>query len=66
MIEAITQEIYDRTSRVIDAAWAARIAGHILGSRHVRDPAGYCRKAIRKEPDPKVRFLPHYPESAHG
>jgi hypothetical protein len=63
VIEAITQEIYDRTSRVVDAGWAAKIAGHILGDRPVRDPAGYCRKAIRKEPNPQVRFLPMYPET---
>lgn len=63
VIEAIVQEIYDRTSRVIDAEWAAKIAGHILGDRSVHDPAGYCRKAIQKEPNPQVRFLPMYPES---
>lgn len=66
VIEAIIQEIYDRTSRVVDAGWADKIAGNILGDRHVRDPVGYCRKAIRTDPDPKVRFLPHYPETAHG
>lgn len=63
VIEAIIQEIYDRTSRVVDAEWALKIAGHILGDRSVHDPAGYCRKAIQKEPNPQVRFLPHYPET---
>lgn len=56
--EEIIRAIYDRTSRVIDAEWAAKIAGHILGDRHVRDPAGYCRKAIESDPNPQVRFLP--------
>ena len=58
VIEAIIRAIYDRTSRVVDAEWAEKIAGHILGDQHVRNPAAYCRKAIAAEPSPQVRFLP--------
>jgi hypothetical protein len=62
VIEQIIKSIYEQTSRVVDDDWAAKIAGHILGDRSVHDPAGYCRKAIAKEPNPQARFLPVYPE----
>jgi hypothetical protein len=62
VIEAIIQTIYDRTSRVIDEDWAAKVAGHILGDQPVRNPAAYCRKAIEQDPNPQARFLPAYPE----
>lgn len=58
LISTITDEIEHCTGRVIDPAWAARIARHILGDREVRDPASYVTSAIRAEANPRVRFLP--------
>ena len=54
-IESIITEIRDTTGRIIDAAWAARIAADVLGDRPVASPAAYIRQAIRREPH---RFLP--------
>jgi general stress protein YciG len=59
VIEQVIKSIYERTSRVVDDDWAAKIAGHILGDRQMRNPAGYCRKAIETEPNPQARFLPN-------
>lgn len=59
IIKTIIEAIYERTSRVVNAEWAGKIAAHILDkSRHVRDPAAYCRAAIEAEADPRTRFLP--------
>lgn len=60
ILKTIIETIYDRTSRVIDATWAARVREHILGARSVGDPVAYVRTAIETEPDPQTRFLPLY------
>jgi hypothetical protein len=60
ILKTIIETLYDRTSRVIDATWAARVRDHIIGSRSVADPMAYVRQAIEAEPDPRTRFLPHY------
>jgi hypothetical protein len=63
-ITAIINEILDTTGTNITPAWAQTIADHILAGRHTDNPAAYCRQAIRSEPDPKTRFLPHYGPTA--
>lgn len=53
--DAVKAEIRETTGRLVDDAWAARVAADILGGRSVASPAAYVRQAIRKEPG---RFLP--------
>ncbi len=59
-ITAIVNEIRDTTGTNITPAWAQTIADHILAGRTPTNPAAYVRQAIRAEPDPRTRFLPHY------
>ena len=60
VIEAIIKEIHATTGRDINDAWAAKIAATILAGQHPANLAAYVRQAIRNEPDPRKRFLPHY------
>jgi hypothetical protein len=62
-IEAIIHEIRDTTGTNITPAWAQTVADHILGDRTPARPTAYIRQAIRKEPNPRLRFLPQYPDS---
>lgn len=60
IIKTVIEAIYERTSRVIEAEWAPRIASEILAGRHPRNPAAYCRQTIMNDTDPVGRFLPVY------
>jgi len=57
ILTTIIQAIYATTSRVIDAAWAAKIRDHILNGHQAGNPAAYVRKVIENDPDPRTRFL---------
>jgi hypothetical protein len=59
ILETIIQTIYATTSRVIDAAWAAKIRDHILNGHRAANPVAYVRAVIEKDPDPRTRFLEH-------
>lgn len=59
ILKTIIQAIYAATSRVIDAAWAAKIRDHILNGHKAGNPAAYVRKVIENDPDPYARFLEH-------
>jgi hypothetical protein len=59
ILTTIIQAIYAATSRVIDAAWAAKIRDHILNGHQAGNPAAYVRKVIENDPDPRTRFLEH-------
>ncbi len=59
ILKTIIQTIYATTSRVIDAAWAAKIRDHILNGHQAGNPAAYVRKVIENDPDPGTRFLEH-------
>jgi hypothetical protein len=59
ILTTIIQAIYATTSRVIDAAWAAKIRDHILNGHQAGNPAAYVRAVIEKDPDPYTRFLEH-------
>jgi hypothetical protein len=59
ILKTIIQTIYAATSRVIDAAWAAKIRDHILNGHKAGNPAAYVRKVIENDPDPYARFLEH-------
>lgn len=59
ILKTIIQTIYATTSRVIDAAWAAKIRDHILNGHQAGNPAAYVRKVIENDPDPYARFLEH-------
>jgi len=59
ILTTIIQAIYAATSRVIDAAWAAKIRDHILNGHNAGNPAAYVRKVIENDPDPRTRFLEH-------
>lgn len=56
----IISEIKDTTGRDISEEWAAKIRRHILDGRTPQNPAAYAREVIRREPDPRNRFLPVY------
>jgi hypothetical protein len=58
--QAIIQEIYAATSRVIDADWASKIRHHILDGHTAGNPVAYVRAVIANETDPHKRFLPLY------
>lgn len=60
LISMIIEEIERATGRRIGPRWAERIAQTILGGREAASPARYIRRAIRSEPDPRVRFLSLY------
>lgn len=60
VIEEIIKTIYERTSRVVGADWAEKVAGNILAGQNASNPAAYCRVAILNEADPVRRFLPAY------
>lgn len=60
ILKTIIQAIYERTSRCIDADWAAKIRAHILGGHKAGNPAAYVKTVIENEPDPHTRFLPQY------
>lgn len=57
ILKTIIQAIYAATSRVIDAAWAAKIRDHILNGHQAGNPAAYVRKVIENDPNPATRFL---------
>ena len=57
ILKTIIQTIYDTTSRVIDAVWAAKIRDHILNGHKAANPAAYVRAVIERDPDPRTRFL---------
>jgi hypothetical protein len=59
ILKTIIQAIYATTSRVIDAAWAAKIRDHILNGHQAGNPVAYVRAVIEKDPDPRTRFLEH-------
>lgn len=59
ILKTIIEAIYDRTDRVITAAWAAKIRDHILGNYRAANPVAYVRAVIEKDPDPRTRFLEH-------
>lgn len=59
ILKTIIQAIYAATSRVIDAAWAAKIRDHILNGHQAGNPAAYVRKVIENDPNPATRFLEH-------
>ena len=61
-IEAIIHEIRDTTGKNITPAWAQTIADHILNGRTPASPIAYVRQTIRSEPNPRLRFLPQYPD----
>ena len=60
VIEAITEELLDRTGYLVDDDWACRVAAELLKGQPVSSPAAYVRQAIRNDPDPRKRFLPLY------
>jgi hypothetical protein len=59
LLKIVIDSIHARTSRVIAAAEARRIAADILDAskRKVASPAAYVRHAIEREPDPAARWL---------
>jgi hypothetical protein len=59
VIDAIIKEIHEQTGKVIDPDWAHRIAAELV-TPGIANPAAYVRTCIRNEPNPSLRFLPHY------
>jgi hypothetical protein len=61
IVRMITDEIYAATGHRISHDWAVRTYHLLLSGRNPDKPVSYLRSAIRNEPNPRVRFLPHGP-----
>ena len=63
ILNTVIVQLKARTGYQADDAWAARVAGHIIGDapkdKPVRNPAAYIRKTIEDDPHPE-RFTPTY------
>jgi hypothetical protein len=57
LTKIIIDEIHHAAGREIDAAHAEAIAANILNGRTPDDPIAYVRTVIRREPDPRARWL---------
>lgn len=60
VLKMIIETLYDRTNRVVSAAWAVKVRNTILTGQPVADPVAYVKAAIEREPDPVTRFLEHF------
>jgi hypothetical protein len=60
LIPLVTEEIAKATGRRIGPLWAARTVRLLLDGQAPGNPAAYVRAAIRRERDPRTRFLSHY------
>lgn len=62
LLAAIVDAVRERTGATVPLDWAPRVRDCILdgddGQRDVHDRKAYILAAIRKEPDPRGRFLP--------
>lgn len=63
VIDAIIKELHDKTGKLVDPAWAQRIAAELV-TPGVANPAAYVRQCIRNDPNPAMRFLPQYGKHA--
>jgi hypothetical protein len=60
LIKVVTDEIRRATGRTIGPRWAERTITNLLNGQAPDHPAAYLRAAIRRERDPRTRFLSHY------
>jgi hypothetical protein len=63
LIRLVTDEIERATGRTIGPRWAERTITNLLNGSTPDHPAAYLRAAIRRERDPKTRFLSLYDDA---